>query len=180
MDTHVNKWRRTLGSAYPSSASPYWRALSLRGSAEYALAGHLPILHYRHRTRDIARLGMSQFPLGLMPGGVYVSQCVTYSSRDLFLMLTDGISEVPDDRDEEFGLARVEQLLIEHAEESLPRIWQLIVEQVRRHGPQQDDQTLLLVRIREQSGPGARGRPVRLGVVSDLVSHPGTKPEECL
>ena len=121
------------------------------GSAEYALAGHLPILHYRDRTRDVARLGHSQFPLGLLPGGAYVSQRVTYSSRDLFLMLTDGISEVPNDRDEEFGLARVEQLLMEHAGEPLPRIWQFIVEEVRHHGSQQDDQTMLLVRIHEQS-----------------------------
>jgi serine phosphatase RsbU (regulator of sigma subunit) len=116
--------------------------------AEYALAGHVPILHYRDRSRDIARLSMEQFPLGLIPGGCYASQRVPYSSRDLFLMLTDGISEVPNDRDEEFGLARVEQLLTQHSAEPLPRIWEGIMEHVRQHGLQQDDQTLLLVRVR--------------------------------
>jgi hypothetical protein len=65
--------------------------------AEYALAGHVPILHYRDHTQDTARLSMEQFPLGLIPGGCYGSQHVPYSSRDLFLMLTDGISEVPND-----------------------------------------------------------------------------------
>jgi serine phosphatase RsbU (regulator of sigma subunit) len=40
------------------------------GSAEveYALAGHVPILHYRNRTRDTVRLSMEQFPLGLIAG----------------------------------------------------------------------------------------------------------------
>ena len=118
--------------------------------AEYALAGHVPILHYRNRSRDTTRLSMEQFPLGLIPGGCYASQRVPYSSRDLFLMLTDGISEVPNDRDEEFGLARVEQLLTYHSAEPLPQIWERIMEHVRQHGLQQDDQTLLLVRVRHQ------------------------------
>jgi hypothetical protein len=54
--------------------------------AEYSLAGHPPILHYRGPTREVARLAMEQFPLGLMPGGRYSSERVAYSSRDLFLM----------------------------------------------------------------------------------------------
>ena len=116
--------------------------------AEYALAGHVPILHYRDRSRDTVRLSMEQFPLGLIPGGCYASQRVMYSSGDLFLMLTDGISEVPNERDEEFGLARLEQLLTQYAAQPLPRIWELIMEQAHHHGLQQDDQTLLLIRVR--------------------------------
>ena len=36
--------------------------------AEYTLAGHPPILHYWHGSRDTARLSMEQLPLGLIPG----------------------------------------------------------------------------------------------------------------
>jgi serine phosphatase RsbU (regulator of sigma subunit) len=116
--------------------------------AEYALAGHMPILHYRDRSRDTVRLSMQQFPLGLFPGGCYASQRVAYSSGDLFLMFTDGISEVPNDTDVEFGLTRLERLLTQYAPQPLPHIWQLIMEEVRQHGLQQDDQTLLLIRVR--------------------------------
>jgi serine phosphatase RsbU (regulator of sigma subunit) len=118
------------------------------GSAEveYALAGHMPILHYRDRTRDTARLSMEQFPLGLIAGGCYTSERVTYSSRDLFLMLTDGISEVPNEKAEEFGLTRLEQLLTQHAAQPLPQIWELIMSEVKQHGVQQDDQSLFLLR----------------------------------
>lgn len=114
---------------------------------EYSLAGHVPILHYRDRSRDTARLSMEQFPLGLIPGGCYLSQRVAYSSRDLFLMLTDGVSEVPNEKDEEFGLTRLAQLLVQFASQPLPEIWELIMKEVRQHGKQQDDQTLLLVRV---------------------------------
>ena len=116
---------------------------------EYALAGHPPILHYRDRSRDTVRLSMAQFPLGLIPGGCYASQRIAYSSGDLFLMLTDGISELPNDNDEEFGLVRLEKLLTEYAAQPLPQVWELIMEQVHQHGSQQDDQTLLLVRVRQ-------------------------------
>jgi len=118
--------------------------------AEYALAGHVPILHYRHCSGDTARLSMEQFPLGLIPGGRYASQRVSYSPGDMFLLLTDGITEVVNDRDEEFGLARLERLLTQHAAQPLSRIWELIMGEVGQHGVQQDDQSMLLLRVREQ------------------------------
>jgi serine phosphatase RsbU (regulator of sigma subunit) len=76
-----------------------------------------------------------------------VSQRVAYAAKDLFLLLTDGISEVPNERDEDFGLARLAQLLTQHAAQPLPQIWELIMNEVRQHGVQQDDQSLLLVRV---------------------------------
>jgi hypothetical protein len=116
--------------------------------AEYAVAGHLPILHYRYRDGDTARLSMEQFPLGLIPGGRYESQRVCYSPGDIFLLLTDGITEVVNERDEEFGLARLEQLLSKLAAQPLSQIWELIMGEVKQHGAQQDDQSLLLLRVR--------------------------------
>src|SRR5271168_4244419 len=121
--------------------------------AEYALAGHPPILHYRHGSRDTARLSMEQLPLGLFPGGSYASKRVIYSSRDLFLMLTDGITEVADARDEEFGLTRLQELLAQHATRALPEIWELMMREVRQYGGQLDDQSLLLLRVLGQAIP---------------------------
>jgi sigma-B regulation protein RsbU (phosphoserine phosphatase) len=115
--------------------------------AEYALAGHPPILHYRHASRDTAQLSMEQLPLGLIPGASYASKRVIYSPRDLFLMITDGVTEVANARHEEFGLTRVQELLTRHATRALPEIWDLIMGEVRQHGLQQDDQSLLLLRV---------------------------------
>jgi hypothetical protein len=125
--------------------------------AEYALAGHLPILHYRHRSRDTVRLAMEQLPLGLILGGRYASQRVSYSPGDVFLMLTDGITEVASERDEEFGLARLEQLLSQESAQPLSRIWELVMDGVKQHGLQQDDQSLLLLRVREPTSGNTNG-----------------------
>ena len=121
--------------------------------AEYALAGHPPILHYRHGSRDTARLSMEQLPLGLIPGGSYASKRVIYSPRDLFLMVTDGITEVANARDEEFGLTRLQALLTQNATRALPEIWDLIMREVRQYGLQQDDQSLLLLRVLDPAIP---------------------------
>jgi hypothetical protein len=121
--------------------------------AEYALAGHPPILHYRHGSRDTVRLSMEQLPLGLIPGGSYASRRVIYSLRDIFLLVTDGITEVANARDEEFGLTRLQELLTQHATRALPEIWDLIMREVRQYGLQQDDQSLLLLRVLDPATP---------------------------
>ena len=121
--------------------------------AEYALAAHPPILHYRHGSRDSARLSMEQLPLGLIPGGSYASKRVIFSPLDLFLMVTDGITEVANAQDEEFGLTRLQELLTRHATRALPEIWDLIMQEVRQYGPQQDDQSVLLLRVLEPAIP---------------------------
>jgi hypothetical protein len=78
----------------------------------------------------------------------FAAGCVVATPAVLEAFRAAGISEVPNDRDEEFGLARVEQLLMQHSAEPLPQIWERIMEHVRQHGLQQADQTLLLVRVR--------------------------------
>lgn len=118
-----------------------------QGEAEFASAGHVPILHYRRQIGDVKLLAMEQFPLGLIPGGSYGSQRIRYLPGDVFLLLTDGISEVENDREEEFGLARIEQLLMLHGSQPLPFIWEGIAQAARKHGAQADDQTMLIIRV---------------------------------
>jgi hypothetical protein len=48
-----------------------------------------------------------------------------------------------------FGLVRLEQLLSQHAAQPLSQIWELVMGKVKQHGIQQDDQSLLLLRVRE-------------------------------
>jgi hypothetical protein len=114
--------------------------------AEYAVVAHPPILHYRKATNDIARLAMRQFPVGLFPTPQYSTARIPYSPGDLFLIVTDGIIEVLNERDEEFGLKRIESVVIAHAAEPLPNIWEAIQNAALAHGPQDDDQSGLLVR----------------------------------
>ena len=116
-------------------------------SAQYTLAGHLPILHYQSASGTVNRLDRPHPPLGVLVEQIYGSQTVQFSSGDLFILLTDGLTEVWDSADQEFGAERIEELIIENADKPLPQLYKTIIDAVQRHGTQMDDQTLLLARV---------------------------------
>lgn len=116
--------------------------------AEYITAGHLPLLQYRRRQRDVVRCSIDQFPLGLFEGVGYVSARVRYEAGDVFALATDGLVEVTDAGEVEFGFERLEQILCDLAGRPLSEMFEAALGAVARHGGQQDDQTLLLVRAR--------------------------------
>jgi Stage II sporulation protein E (SpoIIE) len=115
--------------------------------AEYAAAGHLPLLHYRQAHNDVVRWTAEQFPLGLFPDLAFATQCVPCGTGDIFAIVTDGLTETVDEREEDFGLERLEQLLVQNACCTLPEIFDAVLAAVSRYGSQQDDRTLLLVRV---------------------------------
>ena len=118
---------------------------------EFALAGHPAILHYRRNSQDITHCTMEQFPLGLMPNPGYVSAQVSCDPGDLFVVVSDGLIETANANEEEFGLARLEQLIVSHAAEGLPEIYDDLMHAVSNFGEQRDDRTVLIVRMREKT-----------------------------
>jgi stage II sporulation SpoE-like protein len=122
--------------------------LQIEGSRiEYGLAGHLPILHWSRATRQVLRLTEGQIALGIFESARYEQRPIEVGVGDVLVVVTDGLTEVMDRHDREIGLEGIESVLAAHAEEPLDRLIAQILGLVRRHGPQRDDQTLLLIRI---------------------------------
>jgi hypothetical protein len=117
------------------------------GTLEYALAGHPPILHYHSSTRSIEKLQMEQLPVAMFPAVKFETAAVAIAPGDLLALVSDGFLEITDDKDEEFGPAGIESFVLRNATEPLPRIAGLLVAEATRFGTQQDDQTILLVRV---------------------------------
>jgi len=118
------------------------------GKARYALAGHLPILHFRAAVRVLDKLPNAHPPLGAIDGRIFRDAAVDAAPGDLFVILTDGFTEVFARDGEEFGETRIERLVVQHADRPLREIHDSILAAVRAFGPQTDDQTLLLARVR--------------------------------
>lgn len=112
----------------------------------FTLAGHLPILHWRHDAGTVGELSAGQVPIGIIERQNYRTERVHFSPGDLFALVTDGLTEVVDRRDVEFGFERLKKVVATHAGRPLPDLFQAVVADVRRHGPQTDDQSILLVR----------------------------------
>jgi serine phosphatase RsbU (regulator of sigma subunit) len=124
-------------------------AMQFDGTSElqFSLAGHLPIIHYRSAASTLDELSLPQVPLAMFADRSFSASRVAYAPGDLFVILTDGLTEVFDRQDQEFGLERVKALVHEHAAGTLECLEAALLTAVRRHGQQFDDQTLLLIRV---------------------------------
>jgi len=117
-------------------------------SVEYALAGHLPIVHIRAADGSLTLLPNDHLPLGLYTDEHYASQTVACAPGDLFAVFTDGLTEVMNDSSRQLGHERLAYTIHEHAREPLPRLFESVLDAVRRYGTQGDDQSLMLIRVR--------------------------------
>jgi hypothetical protein len=114
---------------------------------EYALAGHMPILHFQSAGGAVTRLFCEEFPLGLLPGTHYQSGWAPCAPGDLFVLFSDGIVETVNASDEQFGLERLEAVVRANADLPLPDVLKGVLAAAAAHGHADDDQSLLLVRV---------------------------------
>jgi len=112
----------------------------------FTLAGHLPILCWRAATGTVEELVVGQVPLGILPGRSFEASRTTCAPGDVMLVLTDGLTEVFDAGDEEFGMERVRGVLAAHAKAPLAEIELKLLAAARAHGTPHDDQSLILIR----------------------------------
>src|SRR5690349_21256989 len=71
---------RVLPAVKEPSMYTTFAALRLSGTheVEYISAGHVPLLHYHHSTREVTRHSLPQLPLGLITADAYASMRIRY------------------------------------------------------------------------------------------------------
>jgi phosphoserine phosphatase RsbU/P len=112
----------------------------------FALAGHLPILHYQKTSRNVVELSDSNPPIGMFKGQTFAASTATLLPGDLLALITDGFTEVFDSAEQEIGLEDFKAALASCAEKPLPEIYQELRSRTLKFGKQTDDQTMLLIR----------------------------------
>jgi hypothetical protein len=117
------------------------------GAVEVAVAGHLPLLRVSLSSGDCDVLPNEHVPLGILEDASFWSRELRGESGDLFVLITDGLTEVEDAQGEELGWQRIGDLAVSMRTRPLPDIHDAVMDAVRSHGRQQDDQTLVLVRV---------------------------------
>ena len=117
------------------------------GGLAFSVAGHPPILHYRASSGAIEELTVPQVPLGMFEDRTFTAARVAPDPVDLIAIVTDGLTEVFDAADREFGMERLAEAIRVSATRPLGDIGRTVMQQARAHGAQADDQTLLLIRV---------------------------------
>jgi len=120
--------------------------LNADGRAWYAMAASPPVLHWSMQQKDRRLVQENQFPLGLLPVSGFTGEAMELTAGDLVVVATDGVLEVCNRAEEEFGIERVEQGIEAQARAPLAQVADRILRDARAFGPQLDDQTLLVIR----------------------------------
>ena len=84
------------------------------GELLYVNAGHNPPLLYTASTRKLTRLMPTGIPLGVVEEFEYKQGSVRLSPGDFIFCYTDGITEPIDPKGSEFGLERLEKLIVDN------------------------------------------------------------------
>jgi serine phosphatase RsbU (regulator of sigma subunit) len=123
----------------------------------YVNAGHDPPFLLRRafgngseKPVEVQRLTAGGLPLGAFADSEYREAAIALEAGDLIAIYTDGITETVDAAEQEFGVARLEELLRMNANHPAAQICRRVLETVdgfRSGSPQHDDMTLLIVRV---------------------------------
>ena len=103
------------------------------------------------RGAEAEPLRIEGFPLGLFSQAKYEDTPVPVGPGDILALASDGIIECTDPAGNEYGSDRLMHTLLAHAESSAGILVQKILQSVRDHaagGDRQDDQTLVVLRLR--------------------------------
>jgi sigma-B regulation protein RsbU (phosphoserine phosphatase) len=120
--------------------------LAADGSVFYALAASPPILQWHASGQTLSHTEKGQFPLGLLPVSSFDGQRLEVAPGDLLVVATDGILEVCNKPQEEFGAERLKQMIAANARNALSELAAKILAAARAFEHQLDDQTILVVR----------------------------------
>ena len=120
---------------------------------EYSLAGHPPVLHYHCSTHSVSPLKMEQLPIALFGTANFESRTIAIEPGDLLVTVSDGLLDVANRQGQEFGWEQIERLVLENAAEPLSFIVEKVIDEAARFGVQEDDRSLLLVRVPPREQP---------------------------
>ena len=118
--------------------------------AEYLSAGHAPTLLMRDETGEIESLPAQAMPMGITtPLSLDDAVRIDFKVGDILVMFSDGYYEWKNAAGEQFGIARLKNLLHKHRYESASKITAILQDAIRafaQEQPQKDDVTTLIVK----------------------------------
>lgn len=117
-----------------------------KNTVEYSTAGHLPILKLAYDSNNFDELIIKHLPIAATKDLTYKTNSTVYNKKDLFIFLTDGITETSNKKDEDFGMEKVKKIILNNRHDKLSNIYEKINNKLASYGKQKDDQSILLIR----------------------------------
>jgi sigma-B regulation protein RsbU (phosphoserine phosphatase) len=129
--------------------SLFYGELETGGILIYSNAGHNPPFILRKNEVELLRHGGTV--LGPTPDATYTRGFAQLLVGDILCLYSDGIVEAHDEKEEEFGLERLQELVARLRERTAREIVKEVLQEVARWGREgEDDRTVVIVKAVEQ------------------------------
>jgi sigma-B regulation protein RsbU (phosphoserine phosphatase) len=119
----------------------------------FARAGHLPLFYYQAQTQRVEKITPKGLGLGLDNHGMFATELeertIQYEAGDVFLFVTDGVTEAQSDGRGEFGEENVAKILETNFLRNAAQIRDSVINAVKQFAGdnvQHDDLTVVVVK----------------------------------
>lgn len=115
----------------------------------FSNAGHGPLFCYRADKNICTVTKLDGVPIGIMDDTEYKQAEVPFCPGDIIVLNTDGVTEMRNEKKEEYGRTRIQKFLIAHHERSAEEIVSMLVEDVdafKGNANQHDDMTMVIMK----------------------------------
>ncbi len=115
----------------------------------FSNAGHGPLFCYRASKRSCTVTKLDGVPIGIDEDSVYKQAKVKLYPGDIVVLYTDGVTEMRNEKQEDYGLQRVNKLIVDNSYLNAEEIVRLMVddlEKFRGQEPPHDDTTILILK----------------------------------
>jgi len=119
------------------------------GDVTYVNAGHNPPLFYRAAEDDLTLLKATGMPLGIDTAAIYGQRMIHMQPGDFLVLYTDGITEAFDEKGQEFGMERLQQVVYDVRSASVAEIQSRLLRTVNdfiQNTAPTDDITVMVVK----------------------------------
>lgn len=120
------------------------------GVVDYVDCGHPKMIHYQARTGTCSLLEGHDLPLGFSERSSYRQERVHFEAGDMFLLYSDGLTEIFSPEGEILGEERVAEAVSSHGHRPVPEVIHTIWEMAKAFGNSRelrDDCTFAVVRV---------------------------------
>ncbi len=122
-------------------------------SLELSSAGHPPLLHYSRSRDRVSEIGQGALPLGTNLESHYGETHLDFEPGDVMLLITDGLHETRNQKEQFYGLDRLAAKLRESSHRGSRDIREAILGDVwnfKGNAEQEDDITLVVVKASDE------------------------------
>ena len=115
----------------------------------FSNAGHGPLFCYRASMNSCTITKLDGVPIGIDEDSVYKQARVKLNPGDMVVLYTDGVTEMRNEQGEEYGIQRLNKLIVGNNHLNAEEFVQLMVEDLenfRGQEPPHDDTTMLVLK----------------------------------